>query len=130
MITHNRRGDSTTNVIIFLTLMVVGFLLATWYVQTIKPTRYNIGSVTEDLTEINQHLTNACSSTIYRGTYRVATTSGVLVTNATHLCISTESFGSCRLLPCAVVPSNIVLVPEGFLSIEKANATITLRASS
>lgn len=126
----SRRGDSTTNTIIFLTLIIAGFLLTTWYVQTIKPTRYSIGSVSEDLTEINQHLTNACSSTVYRGTYRLATGEGALVTNTTHLCIATEAFGSCKLLPCSVQPLNIILVRNGLLTVEKTDEIIALRVSA
>jgi hypothetical protein len=128
MIPLLRRGDSTTNVIIFLTVVIAGFILVAWYMTTVQPARYNIGAVTEDITEINQHLTNACASTVYRATYRPAAR-GVISVNTTHLCVATESFGSCKTLPCAVIPGSVMTEEDTIVRIEKADERITLRTT-
>lgn len=120
-----RRGDTTSNIILFLLVIIAAVILVTWYVNAIKPVRYVIGAVSEDAAEIGQHLANACSATIYRATY-VVQSQAMLSINETHYCIYAETFGQCDPVPCSVTPARLSIVPGSLLNITR-DGEISLR---
>lgn len=114
-----KRSDSSTNVIIFIVMILAAMILATWYLSNIRPTRYVIGTVTEDVQELRQHFSNACSFDNYRATYLPATKGGQLIINTTGYCVLTEVFGGCEELFCNIIPTNISLVEDTLMTIQR-----------
>lgn len=109
----NKRGDSITNIIIFVVLIIAALIIVLWYAQSIRPTRYLIGAVSEDVDELSQHFSNACGVTIYRASYLAQTHSGRLIMNSTanEFCVVTEVFAACKALPCTT-NSTIIDLPN------------------
>jgi hypothetical protein len=119
-----RRGDSPTNIILFLAVLTAALLLVTWYVQAVRPTRAVIASVLDDAQELKQHFANACAASVYRASYAPGTVSGRIIANATHYCIVTEVFGTCEAAPCRLGDAQISLGRErALLRIGRQNAT-------
>lgn len=124
---RGRRGDTVSNMIIFLTLLIAAMLLVTWYIQSVRPTRFIIGAVTEDIQETGQHLANACFADIYGATYLFSTSTGFYESNTTHYCIYTEVFGTCRPLPCSGINATRFPLGEAMIvRIEKDNGPVTM----
>jgi hypothetical protein len=117
----SRRGDSISNVVVFLTVLIAALIIVTWYVTSVRPTREVIGAVTSDLSNIGRHIANACGSTTYRGAYDVATKNGRLVANATHYCVVTSVFGNCEPAVCALSDTDITF-SAGLISITRENS--------
>lgn len=109
----NRRGDSMTNVIIFIVLILAALIIVVWYSQNIRPTRYIIGTVSEDIDELGQHFANACGVSVYRSSYLVQTQTGQLIVNETagKYCVVTDVFAACKSLPCEA-NSTIINLPN------------------
>lgn len=126
-----RRGDSSSNIIIFLTILIAAIILVTWYVQAVMPTRQIIGAAMEDLQELSQHFTNACSATRYNATYLFATPAGIFEGNETHFCIYTEAYGNCKQYPfnCGVAEQRITLTDGLIIRIERSGAAVTLTST-
>ena len=91
-----------TNAIIFVVLILAALILVVWYAQSIRPTRYIIGSVTEDIDELSQHFSNACGVSVYNATYLFQTTTAQFIINesAQKYCIISDTFASCKDIPC------------------------------
>jgi hypothetical protein len=124
------RGITSINVILFLTILIAALILSVWYIQSVRPTRYVIGAVTEDMQELRQHLANACGVTIYNATYNPSSI-GFFEMNASHFCVHTEIFGSCKPLPCSqVIPTRLDIVDTTLLRIENNSSAISLSLSS
>lgn len=85
-------------------MILVGLIVVTWYVQSVRPTRQIVGSVVDDVDGIGRHIANACGVTTYRGTFQPSTQNAHLITNATHYCVTTDVFGSCEAAVCELVP--------------------------
>ena len=120
------------NIILFIAVFLAALILVTWYIQSVRPTRYIIGAVSEDIEELRQHLSNACVVTIYNASYLLATeTTGQIITNETHYCIVTEVFGSCRVAPCQLGENRLQIGQEHqLLTIDKGDGDqvrVTLR---
>jgi hypothetical protein len=98
----SRRGDSLTNILLFLTMVIAALIVVLWYVTAVRPTRMIIGSVTDDEQQIGRHISNACGVTLYNATFSPATGNARLVTNTTHYCVSTDDFSVCSAAVCAI----------------------------
>lgn len=122
-------ANSSTNIILFITVLIAAMMLSLWYVQSIRPTRLVMGTVAEDVGELQQHISNACGSTTYRARYRPVTQSGFLEINATTLCIYTDTFGSCKPVSCEVTPTRITL-SDAILRIAKDASPLTISLDS
>jgi hypothetical protein len=118
-------ANSSTNIILFITIVIAAMMLSLWYVQSIRPTRLIIGSVSEDVQELQQHIANACGSTTYRARYLPVTQSGFIEINATTLCIYTDAFGSCKATACEVLPTRLDL-KDAVLRISKDSSPLTI----
>jgi hypothetical protein len=127
-----RRGDTSTNIILFLTIIIAAMILVVWYAQTVRPTRLVIGTVLEDMQELNQHFANGCSATRYNATYAAATTTGFYTGNATHYCIYTQVYGDCKAYPYAncVMPERFDLAEGTLIRIGRDAGNLTLRRIS
>lgn len=121
------RGDLSGSAIIFIILVLAGLIISIWYIASIRPTRLIVGTVMEDLAELRRHVMNACAVTRYDATYLTQTTAGNLTVNRTHVCLTTEVFGSCERLGCNAKPASILYGPEpAVLNISKNAGTITI----
>jgi hypothetical protein len=106
------KGESSTNIILFLTVLIAAMILTVWYIEAVRPTRYIIGAVTNDMESMQQHIANACTSSVYEAAFVFSTKTGFFMTNSTHFCIYTEVFGSCKPHPysgCQINATRITL---------------------
>jgi hypothetical protein len=122
-------ADTASNVILFLTLFLVGIILATWYIGTVRPVRYAIGAIQQDVAGLNQHVTNACTFTVYNASY-FAASNGFLEINTTHLCIYSPEYGDCHVLSCPVGSTRLTLIPRAKVHVEKSAGSVTISLDS
>lgn len=115
----NKKGETQTNVIMWLGVIMAVSIVVLWSIKNLSPRHLDLETVNSDLEGVQHHINAACSSSYYKAKFNPITINGKLFINNSQICIE-NSFNKCRMTLCSVEDNfTIELYNVTYIIIEK-----------
>ena len=117
---NSKNGDTTTNTIMWLGVVITILIGVSWYITKLKPEQLAQETLQFDLTEMKKIVSRACTSISFSNDYNPRTEAGFVSVNGNVICINSSEFFDCTVLSCNTSNNNLInLADITFVRIEK-----------
>ncbi|MBW2973650.1 hypothetical protein KY346_04610 [Candidatus Woesearchaeota archaeon] len=96
---QNRKGDSASNIIAWVGLLVAVLICVTFVAGQVKPGQLIVEVIHQDLTKVQTNINNACNSYYYKTKFNPMIEEGILTIKDGEACIN-STYHECREFFC------------------------------
>jgi hypothetical protein len=94
-----RKGDSASNIISWIGLLVAVLICVTFVAGHVKPGQLIVEVIHQDLTKVQTNINNACNSYYYKAKFNPLMEEGVLTVQNNEVCIN-STYYECKQFLC------------------------------
>ncbi len=125
----NAKGSLTTEIVIWLAVIVSTMIALAWLMQNFSFQKPVFEKLENDVGRAGALINNACQSYVYKNKFNPQTEDGNVVLKDNKICFNNSGIERCRIVLCEVKPTIIDLKKTSNIWVEKKeDGKVSLRA--